>query len=132
MENNLSSLMHQKKEKKERKEKTEKPEKSTSSKKGETHTESLRLFKEGMSIAEIAKARSLTTGTIETHLAKFITLGQIAVSELLPSEKLLIIEPLLKDFDGGSITLIKKQLGADVSFGDIRIAIAHRDFINQL
>ena len=41
------------------------------------------LFTSGLSIKEIAKERSLTVGTIENHLANYITSGDIDVLELI-------------------------------------------------
>lgn len=128
-ENNLSSLMHEKAQKKERKERAVRPfgrqEKTDhAKKKGDTFTESFNLYKEGHSIAEIAKTRNLTVSTIESHLSKFIRNGDIKIGELVTREKFVIIEAAFKDFDGGSITPIKQQLGNEVSFGEIRLVMA--------
>ena len=54
-ETSLSSLIHEKSPKRERKERT-----GPAKKKGDTHAESFRLFKEGKTMAEIAKERNLT------------------------------------------------------------------------
>jgi hypothetical protein len=37
---------------------------------------------------------------------------------------MVLIEPALKDFKGGSITPIKQHLGESISFGEIRLVIA--------
>jgi len=42
-------------------------------------------------------------------------------------EKLILIEPLVKEFSGGSIVSIKEKLGSDISFGEIRLALAWID-----
>jgi hypothetical protein len=36
----------------------------------------------------------------------------------------MIIEPALKEFNGGSIAPIKEKLSNDISYGEIRLAIA--------
>lgn len=118
-ENNLHSLIHEKSPKKERKEKKE-----SSKKKGTTYEETFRLFKEGNSISEIATARNLTNGTIETHLSKYVNSGAIKVSALISDEKFSLIESALKGFDGKSITPIKQQVGSEISFGELRIVMA--------
>jgi PIF1-like helicase/Helix-turn-helix domain/HRDC domain/Helicase len=118
-QHNLSSLIHEKQPKRERKEKT-----GVSSAKGDTYKETFRLYKEGQSIETIAKNRRLTTGTIETHLARYIRSGAIKPEELISIEKLTLIESALGDFDGGSITPVKQRLGDDISFGEIRLAMA--------
>ncbi len=118
-QHDLSSLVHEKKPKRERKERT-----GPAPKKGDTHAESFRLFREGKTIADIAKERRLTMSTIEGHLAKFVLRGDIKIEELVSQEKIMLIEPLLSSFDGGSVNPIKQQLGDAVSFGEIRLVIA--------
>jgi len=93
-------------------------------KKGDTHAESLKLYKEGQTVADIAKTRNLTISTIETHLTKFVRSGDIKIEDLVSREKRIIIESAFKDFDGGSISPIKQQLGNNISFGEIRLVMA--------
>jgi hypothetical protein len=128
-ENNLSSLIHEKMPKRERKERSELPEgkserTGTVKKKGDTHAESFRLFKEGKTIAEIATKRNLAVSTIETHLTRFVRCGDIKIEEVVSREKLILIEAALTDFKGSSITPVKQQLNDDVSFGEIRLVMA--------
>lgn len=118
-ENNLSSLIHEKKPKRERKKRA-----GPAPIKGDTHTETFRLFREGKSVADIAKERSLAISTIEGHLAKFVRSGDIRIEELVSREKILLIEPLITSFEGGPVTPIKQQLGDAVSYGEIRLVIA--------
>jgi len=122
-ERNLSSSINEKSPKRERKER--RGEKKI---KIDTKGESFRLYKQGLSINEIAKKRGFTIQTIEGHLAHYVGLGEIKVDELISTEKLLLIEPALKDFSGGSIAPIKEKLGSDISFGEIRLAIASLDY----
>ena len=128
-ENNLSSLIHEKVQKRERKERADRPSgklenSSQLKKKGDTHAESFKLYKEGLTIAEIAKIRALTVSTIESHLTKFIRSGDIKIDELVSREKFVLIESAFNAFDGGSISPIKQQLGNEVSFGEIRLVMA--------
>ena len=128
-ENDLSSLIHKKLPKRERKGRNEVPEErqgktGTAKKKGETHAESFRLFKEGKTMAEIATERNLAVSTIETHLTRFVKWGDIKIEELVSREKLVLIEAALTDFKGSSITPVKQQLNDDVSFGEIRLVMA--------
>jgi hypothetical protein len=39
-------------------------------------------------------------------------------------EKIVLIEPVARDFAGGPITQIKEKLGSHVSFGEIRLVLA--------
>ncbi len=117
--NKLPSLIHEKSPKRERKERT-----GPAKKKGDTHAETFKLYKEGQAVADIAKARNLTIATIETHLAKFVRRGDIKIEELVSREKIVIIESAVKEYTSGSITPIKQKLGNDVSFGEIRLVMA--------
>lgn len=124
---NLASAISEKSPKRERRERTgeRKP-------KVDTKAESFRLYKEGKTINEIAETRGFTIQTIEGHLAHYVESGEINANELISSEKLLLIEPVIKDFQGGSITLVKEKLGADISFGEIKLAIAWLKYKNSL
>jgi hypothetical protein len=97
--------------------------KSPGVKRIDTKAESLRLFREGMTVADIAKARNLTSQTIETHLAYHVQAGDINIEELVSNDKRLLIEPLIKDLNG-PISPVKDLLGDTVSFGDIKFVIA--------
>ena len=54
--------------------------------KGESHRESLRLFQEGKTIAEIATERSMAESTIEGHLSQFIATGEVDIYHFLSKE----------------------------------------------
>lgn len=129
-ENNLVSLIHEKsakKEKKERKESTE-----TKKLKPDTKAESLKLYQQGMTAAEIAKARSLTVQTIEGHLSHYVSIGEISIDGLLSREKFLLIESVIKNFPKGPLSSIKERLGNDIEFSEIKLALAWQEFQNSL
>ncbi len=121
-QHNLSSSIDTKQPKKERKEKPAKEEKEDSK------TISYKLHKEGNSVAEIAQSRNLAVSTIEQHLSYFIQRGLISVNELVKTEKFVLIEPMLQEYDGTSITSIKEKLGNAVSFGEIRMVLAAKEW----
>jgi len=122
-EKGLVSLIHEKQPKRERKEGN-----GTKKAKVDTKAESFRLFKEGLSVADIAGQRTLSIQTIEGHLAHYVSQGQINIEELVSREKLLLIEPAIKNFSGGSISPVKEKLGHSISFGEIRLTIAWNQF----
>lgn len=97
----------------------------------DTKAESYRLYKEGKTVTEIAAVRSFTTQTIEGHLAYYVQQGKIAIEELISREKLMLIEPELQNLESGSINLIKQRLGENISFGEIRLAIAGREYLKS-
>ena len=117
-ERSLSSLIHEKAPTRERKTEEEKKNKVN------TKAESLRLFREGKNIDDIAIERKLARQTIEGHLAHYVSLGEIDVRRLISEEKLKLIEQAAKTFSGGSIIPLKEKLGNEISFGEIRTVLA--------
>lgn len=65
--------------------------------KGSSALESLELFRQGMTVGEIAKARNLVENTIAGHLSGFVTSGQIPVHTLLDPEKISTAEKRLAE-----------------------------------
>jgi GTPase SAR1 family protein len=127
-EHHLSSLISEKKSKKEKKLKPEK----VAVPLPDTKTETFRLYQEGKTVTEIADQRGLTRQTIETHLAHFVARGEIKVEELVSREKIVLIGPALKNFDGkSSISPIKEQLGEGITYGEIRLVLAGKEFEEQ-
>ncbi len=120
VENGLNSLINQKSTKKEKRE--------VKNGRADTKAESFRLFNEKKTVSQIAKERNLTTQTIEGHLAFYVEQGEINIEKLMPPEKLVMIEPVIRDFKDGSIVPLKEKLGNEISFGEIRLALAWKAF----
>lgn len=93
----------------------------------DTKAESYRLYKEGLSIKDIATARSFVLQTIEGHLAHYIENGDIGIAELVASDKVALIEDAITRLDSVSIGAVKGLLGDAVSFGDIRFVMAWKN-----
>jgi Helix-turn-helix domain/HRDC domain len=117
--NGLSSLIHEKSPKRQRKERI-----GPAKKKGETYMISLRHYKEGKSISDIAKERNLAISTIESHLATFVETGEISIENLVSQDKINKIENALNKFPGTKLTELKQKLGEDIDYGEIRFVIA--------
>ncbi|MEI9808191.1 MAG: helix-turn-helix domain-containing protein [Bacteroidota bacterium] len=117
--NDLGSLIREKSPKRQRKE-------STGEKKAkvDTKAESYKLYKDGMTIKEVAEARSLTAQTVEGHLAHYVSKGVINIEELVSPDKILLIQPAIKNFEGGALNLIREKLGNSIGFGEIKLVIA--------
>ncbi|MDE3235574.1 MAG: helix-turn-helix domain-containing protein [Bacteroidota bacterium] len=126
-EHGLASQVHELPGKKEKKIVSNKKEKT------DTKAESVRLFREGLSIAAIAKERNLQTTTIEGHLAHYVAAGILPVEQLLSPEKLSTIEPVINEHKlEEGLTAIKNQLDESISYGDIRLALAWKQYQEQL
>lgn len=93
--------------------------------KGASHRESLRLYKEGKTVEEIAAERGMAAGTIETHLASFIPTGEIDIYTLLASEDLQAIKQQVNESNDFSLSLLKTSFGDRFTFGQLRMAVAY-------
>ncbi len=120
-ENNLTSSVINKEPKKAKKEK------SSVVKEDSKHV-SYTLFKEGNSVSEIAKLRNFAVSTIESHLTFYVQQGMISINELVKSEKLILIEPHIENLEGDSITPIKEKLGDSVTYSEIRMVLAAKEW----
>ena len=94
--------------------------------KGNTHRTTLRLYKEGIPVSEIATRRGLALTTVESHLASFILTGEIEIAELIPEKKITAIMTALDEKGDTHLGPVKSHLGNDYSFGEIRAVINYR------
>ncbi len=94
--------------------------------KGDSQRMSLALFREGKNIREIARTRELAISTIESHLAGFIPTGEVEITELVPKEKIAIIQKAIEEVNvQNAISPVKEKLGESFSHGEIRAVIAY-------
>ena len=89
---------------------------------------SLALFKTGLSIKEIAKERTLTTGTIESHLASYITTGEINILDLIPKTKYKKLRKTIEETEFKNLTELKEKASNAFSYMDLRMALLALDF----
>jgi PIF1-like helicase/Helix-turn-helix domain/HRDC domain/Helicase len=124
--NNLESNMAAKEAtpKKERKEKSVEE-------KIDTNIVSYNLFKEGKSMAEIAKERNLAIGTIEGHLASFVANGELDINEMVSMAKQLLIKDAFKIHGTSGTKNLKDNLPEDITYGEIRMVMAAEKMKNS-
>ncbi|MEA1968891.1 MAG: helix-turn-helix domain-containing protein [Thermodesulfobacteriota bacterium] len=89
-----------------------------------TKQTSFDMFNNGLTIAGIAKERGLVQSTIEGHLSFFVEKGELDINRLLSPEKQKAIEKELAIPHNNSLSEIKKALGDDYSYGEIRMMLA--------
>jgi ATP-dependent DNA helicase RecQ len=92
--------------------------------KTDTKTISFNLYKEGKTIAQIAAARNLTVGSIESHLIPFISDGAIDINDIVPEKKQQLIVEAVAIHGAQSQTTIIKNLPSDITHGEIRMVLA--------
>ena len=79
------------------------------------------LFKAGMTVEEIAKKRDLVSGTIESHLLKFVVLGKISPEEIMEKQKLGALKSLIQKTKFENISDLKTKLKDEFSYSELRL-----------
>ena len=89
---------------------------------GGTAAVTLELFKNGQSIAEIAKSRDLAESTIESHLAQSIENGaRLDPRGLYTAEEERLMHDALKGYDEIALKPVFEQLEGRISYGKLRL-----------
>ncbi len=86
-----------------------------------TVEETYELWIQKNTMAEIAEIRKLTAQTISNHLAKLIQSGQVAITDILPQDK---IEELSKAFEGyteESLNGLKEKYGNKFTWDELKL-----------
>ena len=85
---------------------------------------SFELFKSGLSLKEIGKERSLTTGTIENHLANFIPSGEIDVLELMELKRYKKIRNAIEEVGTvKGLTALKEKVDANYTYMELKMVL---------
>lgn len=87
-----------------------------------THEITFALYKEGKTVEEIAEARGFVPSTIEGHLCKYLTTGEVKATDLVDEQKLKNMLSLITP-ETETMGEIKAQLGDEYSYGEVRIAL---------
>ena len=97
-----------------KKKKTKEPKKST-------YEDTLELWKQNLSIYEIAKQRKLTPQTIYNHFAKLIQMEIVQLSDILPEDKISDLRAAFKAFKGESLGELKEIHGDKFSWDELKL-----------
>jgi len=85
---------------------------------------SYELFKSGLSIKDIAKERSLTSGTIENHLANYITSGDIDVLELIELKRYTKIRNEIEVAgEVKGLTALKEKVDVNITYMELKMVL---------
>jgi ATP-dependent DNA helicase RecQ len=103
--------------------KRDRKEKSTEVK-TDSKTLSYNLFKQGKTIAEIAKERNFTVSTIEGHLAWYVGNGDIDINKIVSPEKQLLVKAVAKSYGNSSHKILKENLPENITYNEIRLVLA--------
>ncbi|HKT39524.1 MAG TPA: RQC domain-containing protein, partial [Ktedonobacterales bacterium] len=90
-----------------------------------TMQETLRLYRAGMGIEQMATTRQLTQDAIVTHLRKLIEAGEeIDVSDFVPDDHYRRIADAFAEVGFAALTPVKEIVGEDISYAEIRLVRA--------
>ncbi len=99
--------------------------------KGGTFKDTLNLYREGKTIDEIATIRSLSAGTIKSHIAKWIRTGEINILDLMKEERISVIEKAIEKHGFDNYGALKNELGYLFDYNELRMVVSYRVFKSQ-
>lgn len=98
----------------------EKPKKDKSEK-ADTKKVSLDMFKNGLSISEIAKTRNFVETTIQGHLAHYIPTGEIKITDLISQETYDELKTIMQQTPFDNLSDLKSKIDGKFTYNDIRL-----------
>ena len=128
-EHKLTTRMQLKKPKREKKEKRDPGDKPAIS---NTQQATMSLYKDGLSLQEIATQRGLTISTIESHMASGIATGELDIFKFMSKDKLAQILFVVRSTGQTVATKpVKDLLGDEFSYGEIKMAMEYYKHISK-
>ncbi len=97
----------------------------------ETKQKTYELFLKGCSIQQIAEMRTLSTNTIEGHLAFYLHRGKISITHLMETPKVIAIKNAIDRAASPSLTPVKELLGDGYTYGQIRMVRSYLESRNS-
>ncbi len=97
-----------------------KKEKTPKKDKKSTYEETFELWQAKNSLEEIAALRKLTNQTIAGHISKLIQSKKIALTEILPDDKIAELAKAFEGYDELSLTPLKEKHGETFSWDELR------------
>ena len=100
-----------------------KPKTKSKKQKGDTQRLSLKLFKDGKSIEQIAMERELNVNTIFSHLASFISSGEVNITDLISKTHYEELKELIPKYVFENLSDLKHQIDEKYSYGELRLVL---------
>ncbi len=91
--------------------------------KGGTFQDTLDLYRQGISVEEIASVRGLALSTIKSHLSKWILEGEIDVRNILPEEMVKQVENYMEANNVLSVSPLLEHFGDKYDANDMRMVV---------
>jgi ATP-dependent DNA helicase RecQ len=98
----------------------------------DTVSQTYELFKQGLTLAQIAAQRNLAESTIYTHLARLIADGKIELTQIVaPEIETQVLQAIAAVGSAAALSSLKAVLPDDISYGQIRCVIAAHPHLSQ-
>ena len=100
----------------------------------DTDAWTLQLLRQGSTVAEVAKQRGLTVGTVLVHVERIVQAGEsVDLGPLFsPSERTERIRAALREAGGERLASVKELLGEEYTYDEIRLVrLAHSMEMNR-
>lgn len=91
--------------------------------KGDTNRTSLKLFKSGKALEQIAMERDLNVTTIAGHLASFIASGEVELLDLISEKHYEELKVIIPKQRFQTIADLKHQIDNKYTFGELRLVL---------
>lgn len=95
--------------------------------KEDTKMISLRMFRDGKMVEEIARDRGLTVGTIEGHLLHFLPTGEVKLSDIVSPQQEAAIRKYVEEQGIQPAGTVRAALGEEYSYSAIRAVLTQID-----
>ncbi len=96
---------------------------------GDSKKASLKLFKSGKSIRDIADERELNENTVFGHLASFISSGEVEITDLISVSHFEALKEIIPQKTFENLSDLKHQLDEKYSYGELRLVL---EYLNNL
>lgn len=93
---------------------------------------SFEMYRNGLSISEIASTRNYAESTIMSHLSHYVNTGEIAIQELMPIERVNEIENFLTGKPTDRLQPLYELCGEKYSYAELRLIIEHTKHKNLI
>ena len=89
---------------------------------------SFNLFRQGLTVAEIAAQRELKEGTITGHLLRYLPSGQVKITDLVAPDRLQMLLDYFQQHPWGAdsrLTTVVDDCGEKCSYADVNAVLAY-------
>ena len=90
---------------------------------GDTKKVSLKLFKSGKSVEQIALERELNVNTVTGHLASYISSGEVKITDLISKAHYKELKEIIPKHTFENLSDLKHQIDDKYTYGELRLVL---------